>query len=252
MLPAARPLNVTSNGANALPIRSVWSRIGSIASKRELDRMNGFRRPGLAAALALVCAVAACGGAGNRATLSPAAVARADGGRPAYTRADAHFMSGMIGHHAQAVLIAGWAPSHGAGPAVRALCARIVVGQRDEIGLMQQWLRERGEPVPDGDPAHFTMPGMDHAELMPGMLTPEQLARLDQSRGVEFDRLFLGFMIQHHQGAITMVEQLMGSNGAAQDETIWKFASDVHADQITEIDFMSRMLAELSTGQRSP
>jgi uncharacterized protein (DUF305 family) len=95
------------------------------------------------------------------------------------------------------------------------------------------------------------MPGMDHP-MMPGMLTAEQLAQLDQARGTDFDRLFLTFMIQHHQGAITMVEQLMGSPGAAQDDYVFKFAADVNADQTTEIDRMSLMLDALPRGARSP
>ena len=203
-----------------------------------------------AAGLVVIVELAACSSgagsaAGARPILTPAAVAAADSGRPAYTAADAAFMSGMIGHHAQAVLMAGWAPTHGASPAIRALCERIVVGQRDEIELMQRWLRERHEPVPDGDPSHHGMAGMSHAGLMPGMLTPEQLGQLDAARGAEFDRLFLTFMIRHHEGAIAMVEQLFGSNGAAQDDNVFKFASDVHVDQITEIERMSLMLAEL-------
>ncbi len=173
---------------------------------------------------------------------SPAAQARPDSGRPPYTSADVHFMAGMIGHHAQAVLIAGWAPSHDASAALRALCERIVVGQRDEIALMQRWLRERHEPVPEADAAHYAMPGMDPSMLMPGMLTAEQLAQLDRARGPEFDRLFLTLMIQHHQGAITMVNQLFGSQGGGEQETVFRFASDVFADQSTEIDRMNRML----------
>jgi uncharacterized protein (DUF305 family) len=94
------------------------------------------------------------------------------------------------------------------------------------------------------------MPGMPHYAHMPGMLTAEQLAQLDQARGAEFDRLFLTFMIRHHQGAITMVEKLFGSHGAAQDEIVFKFASDVHVDQITEIEFMSDMLAALREGKQ--
>ncbi len=174
----------------------------------------------------------------------PPAQARADSGPP-YTAADVHFMAGMIGHHAQAVLMAGWAPSHGASDAVRLLCERIVVSQRDEIVLMQRWLRERHETVPDADPRGVAMPGMDHPMLMPGMLTPEQLVQLDGARGPEFDRLFLEFMIQHHQGAITMVEQLIRAPGAAQDGPIFRFASDVSADQTVEIDRMNRMLNAL-------
>ena len=160
-----------------------------------------------------------------------------------------HFMAGMIAHHAQAVLIAGWAPSRAASAAVRALCERIVVGQRDEIVLMQRWLRDRHETVPEVDTSRHSMPGMDHASLMPGMLTAEQLEQLDSSRGPEFDRLFLKFMIQHHQGAITMVNQLFGSQGGGEEEIVYRFASDVYADQTTEIDRMTRMLDVL---RRSP
>ena len=192
----------------------------------------------------MVMAASACTTATvSQTTPSPAAHAGAEGGRPPYTAADVRFMAGMIGHHAQAVLMAGWAPSHGASPALQALCERIVVGQTDEIGLMQRWLRGRNETVPDGDPAHFMMPGM---EQMPGMLTPPQLAQLDAARGPEFDRLFLTFMIQHHQGAIVMVNQLFASHGGGEEETVFRFASDVYADQTPEIDRMSRMLFSLN------
>lgn len=171
-----------------------------------------------------------------------AAQARADNRPPGYTAADVRFMSGMIYHHAQAVLIAGWAPSHDASPSVRTLCDRIVVSQRDEITLMRRWLQARHEDVPDSNAAHPMMPGLDHAHMMPGMLTAEQLAQLDRARGPEFDRLFLTFMIQHHQGAITMVNQLFGQ-GAGEQETVFRFASDVFADQSTEIARMQKMLA---------
>src|SRR5215470_2759005 len=118
--------------------------------------------------------------------------------------ADVNFMSGMIPHHAQAVLIAGWAPSHGASPEVQRLCERIVVGQRDEIGLMQNWLKQRALEVPPANATHAKM-------LMPGMLTDEELKQLDAARGADFDRLFLGAMIRHHQGAIMMVDDLEAS-----------------------------------------
>jgi uncharacterized protein (DUF305 family) len=175
---------------------------------------------------------------------SPAQIAAADSGRPPFTKADVDFVSGMIGHHAQAVLMAGWAPSHGASPSVQGLCERIVVAQRDEIKFMQRWLRERKQPVPDGDTSHMMMAGMD-MKLMPGMLTPEQLIELDKARGTDFDRLFLRYMIQHHNGAITMVETLFAAPGAGQDEDIFKFASDVHVDQITEVNRMTLMLQSM-------
>jgi uncharacterized protein (DUF305 family) len=178
---------------------------------------------------------------------------QSDSSRPGYTTADVHFMTGMIAHHAQAVLIAGWAATHGASPALRALCDRIVVGQRDEIAAMQGWLRERHEPVPDAELHDHMMPGMDHAVLMPGMLSDEQLARLDSARGAEFDRLFLTDMIQHHRGALTMVRALVDAPRAARDGLLFQIASDISADQTVEIDRMTRMLDALShTSPRSP
>jgi uncharacterized protein (DUF305 family) len=177
---------------------------------------------------------------------SNAVAQRPPTGQAPYTAADVQFVSGMIDHHAQAVLMGSWAPSHGASHSVRALCERIVVAQRDEIAFMQRWLRERAETVPSGDPHGHNMPGMDMPMLMPGMLTSEQLAQLDAARGPEFDRLFLTFMIQHHRGAITMVNELLGNQGAAQDGQINRFANDVFADQSTEIDRMNRMLNAMS------
>jgi len=164
--------------------------------------------------------------------------------------ADLRFMSGMIPHHAQAVLIAGWAPTHGARADVRVLCERIVVAQRDEIALMQTWLRDRGQVVPAANATHMTMmmDGMEHKMLMPGMLTDPELAQLDKSRGSEFDRLFLRAMIGHHQGAVTMVDTLFAARGAGQDEVVFRFASDVYADQTTEIDRMQKMLATIPAG----
>jgi uncharacterized protein (DUF305 family) len=162
-----------------------------------------------------------------------------------YTDADVHFMAGMIGHHAQAIQMAGWAPSHGANPSVRVLCERIVVAQNDEIAMSQRWLREHGEFVPPADPRGHVMQGMAEPMLMPGMLTPAQMAQLDSARGPAFDRLFLTYMIQHHQGAITMVQQLLAVPGAAQDGPVFRFASDVNADQTTEINRMTLMLADL-------
>jgi uncharacterized protein (DUF305 family) len=159
--------------------------------------------------------------------------------------ADVHFMAGMIPHHAQAVLIAGWAASHGARLDVRTLCERIVVGQQDEIRLMQFWLREHSEPVPDAKATHMKMEmnGMEHDMLMPGMLNEAQLAALDKARGSDFDRLFLQAMIGHHEGAITMVDALFASKGAGNDDIVYRFASDVYADQSTEIERMGKMLA---------
>ena len=184
---------------------------------------------------------AACATGQTKATLHPTPPGL---GRLPYSDADVDFMSGMIPHHAQAVIMAGWAPSHGARSDVAILCERIVVAQRDEIAMMQLWLGDRGLPVPDATSTRHKMKmnGVEHEMLMPGMLTDEEMAALDRARGSEFDRLFLTGMIKHHQGAIDMVDVLFKAYGAAQDETVFKFASDVYADQSIEIDRMQEML----------
>jgi len=151
-------------------------------------------------------------------------------------------MSDMIYHHAQAILIAKWAPTHAASPSVRTLCERIVAAQTDEITLLSHWLSDRKQAVPHPDPEHVMMPGMDSTHMMPGMLTAEQLAQLDRARGEDFDALFLRLMIQHHEGAITMVNRLFAA-GAGEENPVYKMASSVFADQTTEIERMQRMLA---------
>jgi uncharacterized protein (DUF305 family) len=168
-------------------------------------------------------------------------------GRQPYTEADVQFMAGMIPHHAQAILIAGWAPTHGASRPVLALAERIVVAQQDEILIMQTWLRDRGQKVPAADATHhkMVMNGVEHDMLMPGMLNAEELAQLDKARGTEFDRLFLTYMIRHHAGAVSMVDKLHASDGAVQDEVVFKLTSDIYADQTTEIDRMQKILAAL-------
>ena len=172
--------------------------------------------------------------------------------REPYNEADVTFMQGMIPHHAQAVLMASWAPTHGAREDVRILCERILVAQSDEIAHMRNWLRDRGQTVPPADAtAHkHVMNGVEHDMLMPGMLTPEEMLALDKARGPEWDRLFLAGMIKHHQGALKMVDDLFESYGALQDDDMFKFASDVYADQTTEIDFMQKMLDAMSSQRR--
>jgi uncharacterized protein (DUF305 family) len=182
--------------------------------------------------------------------------ARADSARLPYTQADVDFMSGMIHHHAQAILISRWAVSHGASPAVQRLTARIINAQADEITTMQTWLRDRNrDPMQVDSMGNVRMAGMDHGAhgdhamhgmaSMPGMLTDAQLKELDAARGAEFDRLFLTYMIGHHRGAVTMVRTLFSARGAGQDETVFKFASDVEVDQSTEIQRMLSMLLEM-------
>lgn len=194
--------------------------------------------------------------------------ARADSARSRFSTAGVEFVSSMIHHHAQAITMAGMAPTHGASPTVRTLAARIINGQRDEIATMGRWLSERGQPVPEvdvpaggmADPSmHGEMAGSqaaataerDHAE-MPGMLKPEQMAALDAARGTEFDRLFLAMMIFHHRGAVTMVEELFARDQAPQDLALVKLASDVMAEQTTEIERMAGMLKTMTGSPLGP
>ncbi|HEY7470909.1 MAG TPA: DUF305 domain-containing protein [Gemmatimonadota bacterium] len=174
-------------------------------------------------------------------------MARADSVRNSYSPADVDFMTGMIHHHAQALVMAAMAPTNGASPTIQTLCARIINGQKDEIAIMQRWLRDRGQDVPD--PMAMGGHAMHGPHVnMPGMLTPQQMSELEAARGPEFDRLFLTYMIQHHQGALTMVNDLFDTYGAAQGDAMFKIASDIGADQTSEIDRMQTMLREMVFG----
>ncbi len=199
----------------------------------------------LAATLLTGCAAGSAGTPGAPRVLSQAELRKAPPptAKKAST-ADVAFFQGMIPHHAQAVKMAGWAASHGARNDVRILCERIVVGQRDEIALMQYWLRSHGETVPSDTAMRHRMKmnGMEMDMLMPGMLSDEQMVALDQARGSDFDRLFLIGMIGHHQGAVNMVNELLASHDPANDDLVYKMASDVYADQTTEIERMTKML----------
>jgi uncharacterized protein (DUF305 family) len=164
----------------------------------------------------------------------------ADLSRVRHTPADVRFMQGMIGHHAQALEMTALAPARAGREEVRLLARRIEASQRDEIRMMQEWLGARGEKLPDPHAHHA--PG---APLMPGMLTGAQMQRLGAAAGTEFDRLFLEFMIAHHEGALVMVDQLFASPGAGQEPDVFAFASDVDADQRAEIDRMRAVLATI-------
>lgn len=223
--------------------------------------MMPFRLRSFALATGALFFVTACASARPATGLSrmgPEAAkerARADSLRYPYTKADIDFMSGMIHHHAQAIQISRWAPTHGASPAVIRLTERIINAQQDEIVLMQNWLRDRNQEPPEPNPAGMVVMHGDAAHVvpMPGMLSDDQLKRLDAARGLEFDQLFLTFMIQHHRGAVEMVRTLFSSHGGGQDEAIFKLASDVEVDQTTEINRMLQMLLEdKSSTPRSP
>jgi uncharacterized protein (DUF305 family) len=174
--------------------------------------------------------------------------ARVEAARARFSEADVRFMQGMIAHHTQALIMSEMAPSHGASPAVLTLTARTINAQSDEIATMRRWLGDRGQPLPEihvvGTSLMVMGAGHDMAH-MPGMLTDEQMRELDAARGQDFDQLFLTYMIQHHSGAVTMVHELFATDGAAQGDEVFKIASDIQADQTSEIRRMQSMLDAL-------
>lgn len=169
---------------------------------------------------------------------------------PPRSQADVEFMQGMIMHHAQAIEMTSFIESHTENKDLHSLGARISRSQSDEIKFMQRWLAVRGESVsmsPQKMPGHTDMDqhmDMSHEpmHLMPGMLTSEQMEALRKAKGVEFDRLFLAGMIQHHNGALTMVKDLFDTAGAGQDAELFNFATDVDTGQRAEIRIMQEML----------
>jgi len=164
------------------------------------------------------------------------------------TPADVRFMQGMIAHHAQAIEMSGLVPARSTRNDIRLLAEKIDISQKDEIAMMQRWLGDHHETVPNPLASHEPMGAAAHQAMMPGMLTTEQMAALARAKGAAFDRLFLAGMIQHHQGALTMVAELFATPGAAQLSEIFRFASDVDADQRAEIARMRTLLITLSQG----
>jgi len=174
---------------------------------------------------------------------------------PSYTAADVRFMQGMIGHHAQALAMTALIPARSSRQDIRMLGQRITVSQKDEIAMMQQWLRDRHQPLPAHDAQSggqtmagnsMNMPGMTMSDtLMPGMLTSEQLAELAKTTGDAFDKLFLADMIRHHEGALVMVKSLLGTTGSGQEAEVFRFASEVDSDQRAEIARMNALLDTL-------
>lgn len=223
-----------------------------------------------AGCLALTACASGSGGRGAAAPPSGAAATEATASENAggdYVQADVNFMQGMIHHHAQAVVMARMAPTRAGSPGVRRLTSRILNSQKTEISVMSDWLRDRGETVPEiaalardtsedgraygpGNPGPIQ--GWDEGPQMAGILSDARMRELDEARGEEFDRLFLEYMIEHHEGAVTMVENLVASPGGAREESVFRLASGIRSDQAMEIDRMRQMLREQMFGSGSP
>ena len=165
---------------------------------------------------------------------------------PPRSQADVDFMQGMIMHHAQAVEMSGLIPTHSQNKDLQMLGAKISSSQQAEIKFMKEWLAARGESISKSMPG---MPDMDNSgrpmKLMPGMLSPEQMDALRKAKGTEFDRLFLQGMVQHHGGALTMVDDLFNTAGSGQTADVFDFATDVDTGQRAEIRIMESMLDKL-------
>ncbi|MDZ7690348.1 MAG: DUF305 domain-containing protein [Balneolaceae bacterium] len=177
--------------------------------------------------------------------------ARKDSARMSFTQADVMFMTGMIAHHAQALVMSRLAPENGASQSIQTLAARIINAQKDEIASMQQWLRDRNQAVPKIEIEGLNLmielngkPFTKYKQMM-GVLSDEQIHELAAAKGSKFDRLFLKYMIEHHSGAVHMVENLFSTDGAAQDEEAFRLASDIQVDQRTEIERMNLMLERM-------
>jgi uncharacterized protein (DUF305 family) len=169
---------------------------------------------------------------------------------PPRSQADVEFMQGMIMHHAQAVEMTALIASHTENKELRSLGARISSSQSDEIKLMQRWLAARGERISVDTPGMDMSRHSSHQQLMPGMLTPEQMEALRKAKDAEFDHLFLTGMIQHHDGALTMVKDLFDTAGAGQDADVFNFATDADNTQRAEIKIMQSMLDKKSSGEK--
>jgi uncharacterized protein (DUF305 family) len=178
-------------------------------------------------------------GAPGQPTRDISAAEATDTSRVSHSAADTRFMQGMIGHHAQALEMVALVEARSQSADLKRLALRIDVSQRDEMQMMREWLTGRGESLPDPHAHH-----MAHGQ-MPGMLTAAQMQQLAAAKGAAFDRLFLAGMIQHHEGALTMVKDLFAAPGGGQEAEMFDFASDVEADQAMEIARMRALLKEI-------
>ena len=165
---------------------------------------------------------------------------------PRHTAADTKFMQGMIHHHAQAIEMVELLKTRTQRKDMKLLGLKIEVSQNDEMKMMRNWLKDRGEEVPmDHGGGHMMMMSAgSEMPPMPGMLTEKQMKALAAAKGAAFDKLFLEGMIQHHEGALTMVAELFATPGAGQDTVIFDFATHVDSDQRMDISRMRTMLTK--------
>lgn len=202
---------------------------------------------------------------------------RIQAGRMKFVQADVDFMTGMIVHHSQAIVMSQLAKDRTESRAINVLAARIINAQKDEVALMQKWLRDRRQVVPIVRIEGLTMrvdlqepPDMmltpeqllrmrsihsgtrhtDGESNMPGMITQKQIEVLATLKGIDFDEQFLSYMIEHHGGAVFMINELFAADGSVNDEECYRLAVDIYAEQVTEIDMMKLMLEEIKSNRQ--
>jgi uncharacterized protein (DUF305 family) len=181
-----------------------------------------LRRTRLIVAVAgLGMILAGCGGSHDMADMA------SPSGTSGASAADAMFAQMMIPHHEQAVEMSTLAETRASSPEIKELAAEIKAAQQPEIDQMTAWLEEWGMPVMSMDEAM----GDHGGHGMSGMLTDEQMQQLADASGPEFDRLFAEFMIEHHEGAIDMAEDVVDS----KDRRVAALAAEIIATQAEEI-----------------
>jgi uncharacterized protein (DUF305 family) len=172
-------------------------------------------------------------------TLSPEEAEAIDD--PAYTAADVAFVQGMIPHHQQALEMTALVGDRADDPDLTTIAERIEVSQVAEIEQLEGWLTARGESVSGIHAGHG-----DGEHGMPGMLTPQEMTRLERASGRRFDELFLLGMIRHHEGAVLMVESLLTEGEGGQESEVFQLARHIGSDQQVEIAAMKRKLTEVA------
>ncbi|WP_236540754.1 DUF305 domain-containing protein [Spiractinospora alimapuensis] len=224
----------------------------------------------LPAALAVVLSAVACSGSADSADPPPLDPG-APGDEPselsladvqdatdiAHNETDADFMHRMVAHHEQALEMTDLVESRHDDPSIDTIAERMSVGQQGEIELMEAWLELNVYAPARDSPAHRNYCGLDlegahhdtedcvtldHThEDMEGMLTPEQMDELTDASGTEFDELFVEYMVQHHEGAIVMAEEVLRDG---EHPVVYNLASEMALEQAVEITRLQGILTE--------
>ena len=195
----------------------------------------------------LLMTLAACGDDGNN---KDAHAEQTAANGDVFNDADVDFATAMIPHHAQALAMVDLTRGRELSQQVQQLTEDIQAAQGPEIEKMVDWLTEWDQPVPETMRDHANaedsdgMGGHDMDDEtdsdMPGMMSDEELADLEDVQGQEFEDMWLEMMIEHHEGAIEMAKDEQ-SDGVF--EPAIGLAESIETSQQAEIDHMRELLA---------